>query len=145
MPRNYKQGKFKPKRPEKYVGDVDNIIFRSSWEHKFLIWCDTNPNVLKYASEEMVIPYISPVDNMQHRYFVDFVIMVKTKSGEIKKYAVEIKPEAQTVPPKQKKQTKKYLAEMSTYMVNQAKWKAADQFCSSKGIEFLVLTERHLF
>ena len=145
MARKYHQGIFKPKHPEKYVGDVTNIVYRSSWELKFLNWCDTNPSVLKYASEELIIPYFSPVDQKQHRYFVDFVIMVRTRTGEIKKYAVEIKPESQTVPPKQRKQTRKYLTEMSTYMVNQAKWKAADEFCKSKGMEFLVLTEKHLF
>lgn len=145
MARNYHQGKFTPKNPEKYVGDVTNIIYRSSWELKFIKWCDSNPAVIKYASEELVIPYLSPVDQKIHRYFVDFVIMVKTRSGDIKKYAVEIKPEAQTIPPKQRKQTKKYLTEMSTYMVNQAKWKAADEFCKTKGLEFIVLTEKHLF
>jgi TnsA endonuclease N terminal len=145
MTRNYKQGIYAPKNPQKYVGDANNIFFRSSWELKFMKWADSNPNVLKWNNEELVIPYLSPVDNMQHRYFVDFVVMVKTKSGEVRKYAVEIKPEAQTVPPKQTKKTKKYLTEMTTYMTNQAKWKAADAFCRNKGIEFVVLTERHLF
>jgi len=141
----YHQGKFTPKKPEKYVGDIEKIFYRSSWELKFLRWCDDNPSVLKYASEELVIPYYSPVDNKYHRYFVDFVIMVKNKSGELKKYAVEIKPSTQCVPPKQRKQTKKYLTELATYTVNQAKWKAADDFCRGKGMEFLVLTEKHLF
>jgi hypothetical protein len=145
MTRNYKQGIYAPKNPQKYVGDANNIFFRSSWELKFMKWADSNPNVLKWNNEELVIPYLSPVDNMQHRYFVDFVVMVKTKSGEVRKYAVEIKPETQTVPPKQTKKTKKYLTEMTTYMTNQAKWKAADAFCRNKGIEFVVLTERHLF
>lgn len=141
----YHQGTFKPTHPEKYVGDVSNIVYRSSWELKFLRWCDTNPSVLKYASEELVIPYFSPVDNKTRRYFVDFVIMVKTRSGEVKKYAVEIKPSAQCEPPKQRKKTKRYLTELATYTTNQAKWKAADEFCRSKGLEFLVLTEKHLF
>lgn len=142
----YHQGRFIPKNPAKYVGDVSNIIYRSSWEAKFLKWCDENPNVIKYASEELIIPYMSPVDQRMHRYFVDFVIMVKTRTDEIKKYAVEIKPSVQCEPPKQgKKRTRRYLTELATYSVNQAKWKAADSFCQTKGIEFLVLTEKHLF
>lgn len=108
-----------------------------------LKWADTHPDVLKYSSEELIIPYISPVDQKQHRYFVDFLIMVKTRSGEIKKYAVEVKPEAQTVPPKTRNK-KRLVTETMTYAVNQAKWKAADQFCKSKGIDFIVLTEKHL-
>lgn len=139
----YKQGIFKPTNPGKYAGNVDNIIYRSQWELKMLKWADTHPDVLKYSSEELIIPYISPVDQKQHRYFVDFLIMVKTRSGEIKKYAVEVKPEAQTVPPKTRNK-KRLVTETMTYAVNQAKWKAAEQFCKSKGIDFIVLTEKHL-
>jgi hypothetical protein len=109
-------------------------------------WCDSNPNVLKWNNEELVVPYFSPVDQKLRRYFVDFVIMVKTRTGDMKKYAVEVKPEAQTQPPKQRsKKTNRYLTEMATYAVNQAKWQAADSFCKSKGLEFVVLTEKHLF
>lgn len=107
-------------------------------------WADLNPNVLKWNSEEMVVGYISPVDNRQHRYFVDFIVMVKTKTGDIRKYAVEIKPEIQTLPPKQKRNKKRLLEESMTYAVNQAKWAAAHQFCQKRGIEFIVLTEKHL-
>lgn len=142
MPK-YKQGVFKPTHPEKYVGDVRKIVFRQQWELKMLNWADMNPQVLKYASEELVIPYISPVDSKQHRYFVDFLIMVKNRSGEIKKYAVEVKPEAQTLPPKTRNK-KRLITETMTYAVNQAKWKAADEFCKKQNIEFIVLTEKHL-
>lgn len=145
MARHYIQGYFKPKRPEKYVGDVNNIYYRSSWELKFLNWCDSNPSVLKYNNEELVIPYISPVDKRPHRYFVDFVIMVKTRTNEIKKYAVEIKPEHQTEPPKSSRKTKKFLTEMATYAVNIEKWKSADNYCKKHNMEFIVLTEKHLF
>lgn len=143
MARNYKQGRFTPRHPEKYVGDASNIIYRSSWELKMMKWADMNPDVLKYASEELIIPYVSPVDSRQHRYFVDFLIMVRTRSGEIKKYAVEIKPAAQTVPPTTKNK-KRLLEETMTYAVNQAKWAAADAFCKKKDMEFIVLTEKHL-
>lgn len=138
-----KPKKWLPKNKEKYVGDIDNIISRSSWETKFLVWCDSNPNVIRYASEEVVVPYISPVDGKQHRYFVDFLVMVKTRTGDIRKYAVEIKPEAQTIPPKTRNK-KRLLTETATYAVNQAKWKAADLYFTSKGVAFIVLTEKHL-
>jgi TnsA endonuclease N terminal len=145
MSRNYKQGLYIPKNPEKYVGDKNNIFYRSGWELKFMKWADANPSVLHWNNEELVVPYISPEDNCKHRYFVDFVVMVKTKNGEIKKYAVEIKPESQTLPPSNRKKTKKYLAEVKTYLINTAKWKAAHNFCEKNGLEFVILTEKHLF
>ena len=107
-------------------------------------WCDNNPSVLKYGSEELVVNYQSPVDGRMHRYFVDFIILVKTRQGELKRYAVEIKPEAQTLPPKPQRNKKRMLEESMTYQVNQAKWKAADAFCNRRGMDFIVLTEKHL-
>jgi hypothetical protein len=144
MPNFPKPKKWFPKNTQKYIGNVNNIISRSSWETKFLNWCDTTPGVVKYNSEELVVPYMSPVDGLQHRYFVDFMIMVKTRQGEIKKYAVEIKPEAQTVPPKPNRNKVRYLNESATYAINQAKWEAASRFCNKMGVEFIVLTEKHL-
>ena len=143
--RKFKQGIFKPTFPEKYVGDINNIIYRSSWELKFLKWADNNPNVLKYASEELVVPYISPVDHRQHRYFVDFMIMVKTKDSVIKKYAIEIKPEVQTKAPLPTRNKKRLLLETQTYAVNMAKWNAAESYCKKIGLDFIVLTEKQLF
>jgi hypothetical protein len=145
MARNYLQGTFTPTKPEKYVGNVNNITFRSSWERKAMLFFDTTPSILKWASEEHIIPYISPVDNRPHRYFVDFVVQCKTKSGDIKTYAVEIKPKVQCEPPKTpKRQTKSFLESVQTYAVNQAKWKAAEAWCSKNKMEFLILTEYEL-
>lgn len=145
-----KPRKWFPKNPEKYVGDVNNIVARSSYEIKFLNYCDDHPEILKYSSEELVIPYYSPVDNKMHRYFVDFLIAIRTQSGEIKRYAVEIKPFFQTEPPKNrevstKKQKKRLMEETMTFSVNQAKWNAAKEFCRKKGMDFIVLTEKELF
>lgn len=146
MARKYHQGIFNPKNPQKYVGNAANIVYRSSWELKFMKWADTNPSVLYWNSEEMIVPYLSPVDNAMHRYFVDFIVQVKTISGVIKNYAVEIKPDAQTKPPKQRSRvTKSYINEVKTYSVNQAKWAAADVFCKKRNMDFVVLTEKHLF
>lgn len=140
----FHQGKYSLKNPDKYVGDKNKIVYRSSWERKFMSWADQNPGVIKWNSEELVVPYISPVDGLQHRYFVDFMIMVKTRSGEIKKYAAEIKPEAQTMPPKPNRNKARYLNESATYAINQSKWEAASRFCQKMGVEFVVLTEKHL-
>ena len=136
---------YKPINPQKYTGDPTNVIMRSSWETKFAIWCDKNPAVLKWSSEETIIPYVSPVDNRSHRYFVDFKIQIKNKDGEVKTYLVEIKPDSQTRPPKApSRRTKQYLTEVMTWGVNEAKWKAAERYAKDRGWEFIVLTEHHL-
>lgn len=119
------------------MGDINNIIYRSSWELKFLNWCDSNQHVVKFSSEEVVIPYVSPVDNRPHRYFVDFKIVLSTG----KTYLIEIKPACQTVPPTGTKKTKRLLQETATFLVNQAKWDAAEKFAKVRGWEFKVLTE----
>jgi hypothetical protein len=133
------------KNPHKYVGDVNNIIYRSSWELKMLKWADNHPDIVYMSSEEVIIPYYSPVDNKMHRYFVDMAVIIQ-KGDAFKKYLIEIKPDAQTKPPvKRSKKTNKYIEEIATYTVNQAKWAAADSFCKKNNMEFIVLTEKHLF
>jgi hypothetical protein len=144
MPK-FSQGRFTPRNPSKYIGDVNNIIYRSSWEKKVLLYLDITPSILKYSSEETVIPYISPVDNRMHRYFVDFTIMYKTSSGEIKRAIVEVKPFKQTMPPvTPKKKTRYYLNEVMTYSVNQAKWNTARKWADKNGFSFIILTEKDL-
>jgi hypothetical protein len=139
-------GRFAPKSPHKYKGDVTNIIWRSTWELRFLKYLDTNPAILEYGSEEVVVPYISPVDGKRHRYFVDFYFKVKTKEGLTKKYLVEVKPYSQTIEPKRPKRiTESYMSSVYTYLVNQAKWKSAKEFAKNSGMEFIVLTEKELF
>lgn len=111
-----------------------------------MIWADKSPAILEWNSEEVVVPYRCGTDNRIHRYFLDFWVKVKTNSGEIKTYLVEIKPEAQTKPPKQpKRQTRRYLAEVNTFIKNQSKWKYATEYAKDRGMEFMVLTEKHLF
>ena len=142
----YHQGRFHPQNPQKYKGDVNNIIYRSSWELKFMQWCDRNENIMEYGSEEFWIPYVSPVDNRVHRYFPDFIIKLKESNEDIKTYVIEVKPKRQTLPPKQKSRvTKSYLYEVQTYAVNQSKWNAADEWCKDRKLEFKVITEQELF
>lgn len=142
----YFQGKYQPKKPEKYVGDPTKIFFRSSWELRILNWLDSCDSVLKYTSEEVIIPYISPVDGKWHRYFVDFGAIIKDVKGVTKNILIEVKPKAQTEPPKFKgRQTRRYLSEASTYMVNQSKWEAAREWCKKNGYEFMIFTEKEIF
>ena len=145
--RKFHQGVFNPKNIGKYIGNPTNIVYRSGWERTFLNWCDKTPSVVAYGSEELIIPYISPLDNRQHRYFVDFFIVVKQPSGKHKKFAIEIKPYAQTIPPKAPKTkilTESAKAKVETYLVNQAKWEAARAFCKANNMEFIILTEKEL-
>lgn len=139
------KGKYRVKNPAKYQGDISNVVYRSSWELKFMKYCDGNPSVLEWGSESVIIPYISPLDKKIHRYFVDFYMKVKTSSGEIKKYLIEIKPERFTRPPPiPQRKTKSFINEVFQYGVNEAKWKSADQYCENKGWKFLILTEKDL-
>lgn len=142
----YKQGIYKPKNPEKYSGDQFNIIYRSSWELRVQKWLDTNENVLEWSSEEHAIPYVSPIDNKIHRYFVDFYAKVKRADGSISTYLIEVKPYAQTIEPEvQKRVSKKYINEVYTWGINSAKWKSAREYCRKNGWEFLILTEKDMF
>ena len=139
------KGKYQPSFPKKYKGDSNNIVYRSLWERKFMLYCDTNENILEWGSEEICLPYRSPIDNKIHRYFPDFYIKVKESNGEIKKYLIEIKPKKQTIEPTpQKRKTKGYIYEVYEYAKNQAKWKAAEEFCKDRQWEFKVLTENEL-
>ena len=138
-------GQFKPSNPQKYVGDYKNIIYRSSWEARVMHWLDRNPSIVSWASEEVVIPYVSPVDGRWHRYFPDFVVKVKGKNGTLKTMMLEVKPKKQTKEPEQQKRvTKKYITEVATWGVNQAKWKAATEYCLDRNWEFKLITEDDL-
>ena len=139
------QGKYRPSFPRKYKGDPNNVIYRSSWEYKFMKWCDVTSSVTEWGSEEIIIPYVSPVDGRKHRYFPDFYVKVKETTGKIKKLIIEIKPKKQLKPPaKPKRQTKSYLYEAYEYARNQAKWKAATEFCKDNSWEFMLITEKEL-
>lgn len=142
--RKYYQGKYKIKNPSKYNGDPDNIIYRSSWELKVLKWLDDHPQVIWFASEELVIPYYNPIDNKMHRYFPDFIVKMKRNDGTVMTYVLEVKPHHQTQQPERKRKTQKFINEQVTYIINQSKWKAADEFCHEHGWQFKVLTEKEL-
>lgn len=137
------KSRYKPEHPEKYIGDSNNIICRSSWERKFCVWCDKNDNVLRWASEEISIPYY--FDGKVRRYFPDYLIEFRDTTGKIKKQLIEVKPKKQTQPPKPPARvTKSFLYEAAMYEKNQAKWAAAVEFCKDNMIEFRIITEVEL-
>lgn len=139
------KGKFRPSKPKKYKGDPTNIVYRSLWELKFMRYCDSNTNIVKWSSEEIVIPYKSPIDNRFHRYFPDFYLKYKDNTGKMIEKVVEIKPAKQVQEPKvQKRKTKKYVTEVVNYAKNQAKWMAAEEFCKDRKWKFQILTEKEL-
>lgn len=139
-------GKFRPSNYLKYKGDPSNIVYRSLWELKFMNYCDKNENILEWGSEELWIPYVSPKDNRVHRYFPDFYIKYRNRQGNIQKSLIEIKPLKQTKKPNMspKRKTKTWMNEVVTYGVNQAKWKAAEEFCEDRLWDFKILTEKEL-
>lgn len=142
----FHQSIYRPKFPEKYKGNVMNIVCRSSWERAACNYFDNASHILEWSSEETIIPYMSPLDNRTHRYFIDFKIKVRDKAGNIRTILVEVKPSSQTVPPKtQKRVTRRYLTEVQTWGVNSAKWDAARKYCKQRGWEFFICTEKHLF
>lgn len=140
------KGKFRPKNPKKYKGDPTGIIYRSSWEARLMRYLDENINVLEWGSEEIVIPYVSPVDNRTHRYFPDFFVKIKKQDGTTQTVILEVKPAAQTKEPEpQSRRTKKYITEVVAWGVNQAKWKAATEYCADRKWEFKLITENDIF
>lgn len=139
------KGYFRPKNPQKYRGNPSNIIYRSRWELKLMMHLDEHPDVVEWCSEEFFIPYRSPVDGKIHRYFPDFYVKKINKEGLTETAIIEVKPLAQTMEPKkQPKPSRKYITEVMTYGVNQAKWKAAREYCADRKWTFHIFTEKEL-
>ena len=137
---------FIPNNVEKYVGSYP-IVCRSSWEYRYCQWLDINPAVLEWSSEGHCVPYVDPFQPFRkRRYYPDYYVCMNTGQGK-KRFLVEIKPEKDLhPPPKNSKKSKRTLRIMeTTYRVNQAKFKAAQEYCKLMGFEFKVLTENQLF
>lgn len=135
------KGKYRVKNIKKYEGDPTKCIFRSLWERQAFRWLDEHPKVIKWSSEEVIVPYKCKTDGKIHRYYTD----LKIKMADGKTYLIEIKPEAQTKEPKvRSRKTKKYINEVLTYVKNQSKWEAAQEYCENRGWVFQVWTESTL-
>lgn len=138
-----KQGYFYPKNPDKYRGDLTKIIYRSSWEHAFLRFCDNTPAVLQYEIEPFPIAYRHPITRRVHKYFVDFYVQFKN-GDTVKNWLVEIKPLRHTMKPtipkrKTEKSKKNYKSAYERWQVNISKFKAADEFAHLNELEFDVV------
>ena len=140
------KGRYVLKNPKKYEGDPTNVIYRSSWEKRFMIFLDNHESIISWGSEEVVIPYYWEVDGKMHRYFPDFVVTMKTTSGVVR-MLIEVKPYSQTIQPKKTrgKREQTYLLEVETYTKNRAKWNAAEEYCKDRGWMFRIVTEHELF
>ena len=140
------KSKYKPRNKSKYMGNCNNIICRSLWERRVCKYLDNNRNIVQWGSEELSIPYYSPVDKKWHKYFPDFIVEKKNKNNTIETLIIEVKPLKQTRPPKKpKRKSRNYINECFTYEINKSKWKSAETFCENQGMEFKILTEDHLF
>tara|TARA_A100001011_G_scaffold173722_1_gene182416 strand:+ start:4062 stop:4508 length:447 start_codon:yes stop_codon:yes gene_type:complete len=140
------KGRYFPSNPKKYKGNPNQIIYRSLWERKVMVYCDKNDAILEWGSEEIIVPYLSPWDGRIHRYFPDFYMKVRQADGSTKKFIIEVKPKAQTKEPirNPKRKTKRWFTEVKNWGINQAKWKSAKEYCKDQGMEFKIFTEDHI-
>ena len=140
------KGKYKLKNINKYIGHKNNIIYRSSWEKRFMKYCDSNNNIVSWSSEELYVPYVSPIDNKYHKYYPDFLIKIKDNTNQFKIIMIEIKPHKETIKPLQGKRKRRttFLTEMSKWAVNSSKWQYAQKYCQIRNWEFKILTEEHI-
>ena len=139
------KGRYKPKQPKKYIGDPTKVVYRSLLEKRFMLYCDKTDAILEWGSEEVIVPYKSPIDNRMHRYFVDFLVKLKNKDGIIETLLIEVKPKKQCKAPKRpERKTRTYFTEVKNWGINSAKWKAATEYAENRGWKFLILTEDNL-
>ena len=140
------KGRYFPTNPKKYKGNPNQIVYRSLWERKVMGYCDKNDAIIEWGSEEVIVPYLSPMDGKIHRYFPDFYMKVRQADGSTKKFIIEVKPKSQCKQPVKnpKRRTTKWFNEVKTFAINQAKWKSAREFCEDKGMEFKIFTEDHI-
>lgn len=147
--KRWRQGKFHPRNVQKYVGDVNNIWYRSSWELFAFKFLDNNSEILRWCSEGIAIPYQKPIITPNGiimrpaKYFPDLYVEFKHKNGSIVKELIEIKPLKQTKASKSKK-AQVQMHENYVYAVNKCKWGAAEAWCKKYGIGFKLCTEKDL-
>lgn len=144
-------GKFTPKNPHKYIGDINNIICRSSWETRFCNFCDSNEKILKWSSEPIGIEYYNKLDEKKHTYYVDFYIKVVKTDGSVEELILEIKPQRQTKKPilesanPTSKAIKAHNDRLRTWITNMSKFEAAKEWAAKRGFRFAIVDETFLF
>lgn len=147
----FQQGYYTLMNPQKYIGDPTKIIFRSSWEKKFCVFCDLNEKVLSWSSETIQVPYLHPIDAVTKIYNVDFFMKIRKDDGTETNYIVEVKPSKKLVKPKApevritEKKMNGHLVQMKEYLINMHKFKAAQEWAKARGWQFILVTEKFLF
>ncbi len=147
----YKQGYYNLVNPAKYIGDPNKIIFRSSWERKFAVYCDSNERIVAWSSEPLQIPYMHPIEREIKPYNVDFYVKLQIGDNMYRDFLVEVKPSRQLKQPHQptgrvtEKRLAAYTEQMKAYLINVAKFNAAKQYAEGRGWEFIVVTESFIF
>jgi hypothetical protein len=148
--KRYKQGYYMLTNKEKYMGDPSNIVYRSSWELAFMKYCDVNERISKWNSEGVTITY-KDLKGKSHRYYPDFYyeLIDPNDPGRLSRVLVEIKPYAETIPPKRPlnesmSAMKNYNYACDTYIKNRLKWDKADVWCQQRDMKFIVVTEHVL-
>lgn len=134
------KGRFIPRHPQKYMGNAQNILFRSSWELTVMKFFDNSTSVSRWASEEVHLPYISPKDGRVHQYYPDFLFEMINANQEIERWLVEVKPLKET-----SIEHAKTAYDRVALAVNEAKWKAAEMFCQVNNLKFKVITELDIY
>jgi hypothetical protein len=145
-----KQGYFTPQNPHKYTGDLSKIIYRSSWELKFLTYCDNNESIVEYIAEPVGIAYNNPILKKESTYWIDCYMVTKSPDGTLTKWLIEIKPNKYLTPPEPpkrltEKQTLNYARHAKAYIINTAKFKAAQVYAHKNSMRFGIITENFLF
>lgn len=143
----FKQGFFKPRNPQKYKGNSDRIIFRSTYEYAAMKFFDDQVNIIEWASEEKAIPYKNPVTKRVSRYFPDFFVKLRNKDGQIESMIIEVKPKSKLLVPFKKPNgsMKSYNFQLKEYLVNMAKFEQATKYAEDRGMTFKIMTEEDLF
>ena len=128
------------KHPDKYIGK-NTPRYRSSWEWAFMRFCDNNPSITQWASESIQIPYRNPLTGRNTIYVPDFFIVYNSKKQDKVAELIEVKPNNQA----KRKDLGKNAQNQAAYVVNRAKWEAANKWAKGKGIRFRVITESDMF
>ena len=144
--KGHSKGLFTPRNPQKYVGDLNHIVYRSSWELDFMRFLDNNTKVIKWGSEIISIPYVKPTTGRVHKYYPDFYVEYENSKGKITQDLIEVKPESQIRKPTVRGKSKKtQLHEALTWSINMAKWRSAKLFCDKYGFNWKVMSEKEIF
>ena len=136
---NYRQGNYVVKNADKYVGNGEPR-FRSGWEFTFMMFCDTNENVLKWASEPVRIPYRNPLTGKMTNYVPDFIVTYRTANNTVRGELIEIKPKKQSLI-----ESKQSQYDRAMVAINYAKWDAATKWCKQQGLTFRVINEDQIY